>query len=346
MATVELFLDKPDVVPGVCLRCGEATQRVFPIRFFPFFGKSITLHAPLCSLHQNYFRNRSLLFSVGMIASIFPLVITLAVLLAAFEHALHHDKLHTVLGILGLSFLWFLGWAIVLVYLRIGAIRLSRIRSGKVLLLNVAPEYAEAVRVHRKEKTKAQLLASSHFLGNVQHLEELMESAGPLADDARQALEMAGIFARSFNHDYVGTDHLLLGLRRVDLGAAGKVLENCQLPVKLAEMEVQNITAPAAESPSRLPVTPQLRKVMQDAWEEARSRGHPRLGTAHILLGLVRQEDGIGTQILETFGLDLEDVRKQALRVVLDMDVAYFSAREPGPKAASPDAISEMPPRA
>ena len=87
-----------------------------------------------------------------------------------------------------------------------------------------------------------------------------------------------------------------------------------------------------------------MKKVIENAWEEARARGHSRLGTAHVLLGLVRQEEGIGTQILETFGLDLEDVRKQALRYLLDMDVAFFSASDLGPKTPSDEAIMEKPP--
>ena len=346
MASVELYLEKPDVVPGVCLRCGEATQRVFPTHFFPFWGRrSFILQAPLCSLHKDYFRNRSLVFSVGMIASIIPLGVALAVLLAALQTGVLDEKFRVIVGFLGLSSLWFLGWAVVLVYLRVDAIRLSKIRSGKVMLLNVAPEYAEALRVHRQEKMKVELRASSHYLGKVQHWEELMETAGPLADDARRALELAGDIARSFHHDYVGTDHLLIGLGRIEASGAGQVLKNCLLPVKLAEIEVQNITASASTSPNHLPVTPQLKKVMQNAWEEARDRGHSRLGTAHILLGLVRQEEGIGTQILETFGLDLEDVRKQALKYLLDMDIAFFSTSELRPRTPDDQAISEKLPR-
>ncbi len=343
MASVELFLGKDEGVPGVCLCCGEATKQVYPTRFILFWGKTLTLQAPLCSLHRNHFRWRSWMFSAGMIASIIPVMVALAVLVARFGEA-NPDVQQRILQVLGFSGLWFLGLVVLLVFLRASGIRLSGTESGKVKLLNVAPEYAEALRVLRQERMKMQTLASSHFFVNVQSLQELTEEAGPLADDARRVLELAGIYARAFQHDYVGTDHLLLGLRRVEVGVAGQVLKNCLLPEKLAEIEVQNITAPVAETPSQLPVTPQLKKTLQNAWEEARARNHAVLSTAHILLGLLRQDEGVGAHVLETFGLDREDVRKQALKFLLQMDIAFFAARERGPGTPSSEAISTRPP--
>lgn len=345
------------------------------------------LGAPLCALHKNHFRWRSLAFSAGLIASFLPVMVMLALLILGFEKADFERRL-MMIRLLGVGGLWFVGFGGVLVWSWAGAIRLKGIKSDRVILVNVAPEFAEALRVHRQELIKSRQLptvmitgpggfeipadsenvaeiplinfgsdgtdtcrvehqinqqsAATHFVG-VQHLEQLICQAGPLADEARHVLEVAADFARFFHHDYVGTDHLLLGMRKADGSRAGQVLKNCQLPAKLAEIEVQNITAPRVESPSRLPVTPQLRKVMQNAWEEARARGHSRLEIAHILLGLVRQEEGIGTQILKTFGVDLEHVRKEALRYLLQMDVAFISASELEPRTASDQAIAEKP---
>jgi hypothetical protein len=314
-----------------------------------------------------------------------PATVVLALMLVGFKKA--DPQMYSYFA---MSALWFAGFGFVLVWLRAGPVRLKGIKSDRVILVNVAPEFAEALRVHRQERMKSRQLPTvvitgsggfeipatsedvaeiplinlgpkftdthrvAHQIGQqsaavhlveVQHLEQLIRQAEPLAEHAHQALELAAAFARSFRHDYVGTDHLLLGMRKVDDSGGGQVLKNCQLPADLAEIEVQRITGPAAELPRDLPVTPQLKKVLQNAWEEACARGHIRLETAHLLLGLVRQEEGIGTQLLDTFGLDLEDVRKQALSALLNLDHAVL-AGEPGPRPLSPNAITEKPPTA
>jgi hypothetical protein len=332
MATVEFDLSEDNELPAVCLCCGDATTRAYSSFLLNCWGKTVRLNAPLCPLHQEYFFRRSLVYFIGLSGSVWVIGFFF---LTFLSDVASWPIFFTFAGLwcLGWGLIWFMFWA--------GGVRLKSRKSGKIILTNVAPEFVEALRVLREIRLNNNQFLGATSLVGVQTFEDLTGAAGPLADDARRALEQASLYARYFHHDYVGTDHLLLGLRKVEIGGAGQVLKNCQLPVKLAEIEVQNISVPAAASPSHLPVTPQLKKVMQNAWEEARARGHSRLGTAHMLLGLVRQEEGIGTQILETFGLDLEDVRKQALRYLLQMDIAFFSASELELRTASDQGIME-----
>lgn len=149
MASVELFLDKPDEVPDVCLCCGEATKQVYPTRLITCWGKMVTLQAPLCPLHKNHFNWRLLVFAL-MVASIIVLLTWLAVLVNNLEIFSSMMESPFLLAAFGLGGLWFLGLGMVLVYLRAGGVRLGGMKSGKMMLLNVAPEYAEALRVFRQ----------------------------------------------------------------------------------------------------------------------------------------------------------------------------------------------------
>jgi ATP-dependent Clp protease ATP-binding subunit ClpA len=135
---------------------------------------------------------------------------------------------------------------------------------------------------------------------------------------ARQVVVLAQEEARGFRHNYIGTEHLLLGLLREDEGLAARVLESFGITLERAREEVVRIVA-LGEDPStsgQIPFTPRAKKVMELSLRESLSVGHDYIGTEHILLGLVREDEGVAMRILVEFGTDGEAIRDQVLRML------------------------------
>jgi ATP-dependent Clp protease ATP-binding subunit ClpA len=134
---------------------------------------------------------------------------------------------------------------------------------------------------------------------------------------ARRTLSLAQEESQRFNHNYVGTEHLLLGLVRVEDGVSAKVLANLGVELSKVRSTVEFIIGRGDRIVlGDIGLTPRAKKVIELAMDEARRLGHHSIGTEHILLGLVREHDGIAGGVLESLGVALERVREETLRVL------------------------------
>jgi ATP-dependent Clp protease ATP-binding subunit ClpA len=131
---------------------------------------------------------------------------------------------------------------------------------------------------------------------------------------ARQVLRLAEREAKRFNHEYVGTEHLLLALVAEGWGLAIQVLRNLNLDLATIRSQVESIIQPGTDKITGPPVqTPRVQRVLDHALEETRSLRHPLVGTEHLLLGLLREQEGVAEQILVNLGLSLAQVREEIL---------------------------------
>jgi ATP-dependent Clp protease ATP-binding subunit ClpC len=131
---------------------------------------------------------------------------------------------------------------------------------------------------------------------------------------ARAVLALAQEEARRFNHNYIGTEHLLLGLVQEGDGVAAKVLSNLEVDVVKVRSAVEFLIGRGNRAPlGEIPLTPRARTVIKLAVDEARRLGHHSIGTEHLLLGLVREGEGIAAGVLQSLGVDLERVREQTV---------------------------------
>ncbi len=134
---------------------------------------------------------------------------------------------------------------------------------------------------------------------------------------ARQVVVLAQEEARRLKHNYVGTEHILLGLLREEDGLAARVLESLDITIERVRTQVIRIIGAGEEaSPGQIPFTPRAKKVLELAIREALSLGHNYIGTEHILLGLLRQNEGVAVRILVDFDADAEKVRNEILRIL------------------------------
>ncbi len=134
---------------------------------------------------------------------------------------------------------------------------------------------------------------------------------------ARKALHLAQEEAQRLQHNYIGTEHLLLGLIREGEGVAAKVLNNLGIDLEKARSSVESIIGRGNRVViGELGLTPRAKKVIGLAMDEARHLHHHYLGTEHLLLGLVREGQGIGAGVLESLGVNLEKMRVQTLQVL------------------------------
>ena len=146
-------------------------------------------------------------------------------------------------------------------------------------------------------------------------------------DRARKIIALAQKEAERFKHDYIGTEHILLGLVKEGSGVAVTALNNLSVDVEKVRAEVEKlVVSHEKDGPSTpLPFTPQAKKVLELASEEARQLGHPYIGTEHILLGLLRENESVAAQVLVNLGLKLEDVRAEILDLLGATDPAGLS---------------------
>ncbi len=135
---------------------------------------------------------------------------------------------------------------------------------------------------------------------------------------ARKVILLAKEEAKRFNHDYIGTEHILLGLIREGEGVAAAVLQKLGLSPEKIRLEVEKLvqSGPSTMVSGDIPFTPKAKKVIELAMEEARSLGHNYIGTEHLLLGLIREGEGVASQVLMNLGLDLNRVRNEVITLL------------------------------
>src|SRR5260370_23765921 len=137
-------------------------------------------------------------------------------------------------------------------------------------------------------------------------------------DRARKVMQLANQEAQRFNHEYIGTEHILLGLVKEGSGVAANVLKNLDVDLRKIRLEVEKIaqSGPDMVTMGKLAQTPRAKKVIEYSMEEARNLNHNYVGTEHILLGLLREQEGVAAQVLMNLGLKLEDVREEVLSLL------------------------------
>jgi ATP-dependent Clp protease ATP-binding subunit ClpC len=136
-------------------------------------------------------------------------------------------------------------------------------------------------------------------------------------DRARRVVVLAQEEARLLNHSYIGTEHILLGLIHEGEGVAAKALESLGISLEAVRNQVQDIIGQGGSSPSgHIPFTPRAKKVLELSLREALQLGHNYIGTEHILLGLIREGEGVAAQVLVKLGADLSRVRQQVIQLL------------------------------
>src|SRR5881392_2664302 len=136
-------------------------------------------------------------------------------------------------------------------------------------------------------------------------------------DRARRVVVLAQEEARVLNHNYIGTEHILLGLIREGEGVAAKALESLGISLDAVRQQVEEIIGQGQQAPSgHIPFTPRAKKVLELSLREALQLGHNYIGTEHILLGLIREGDGVAAQVLVKLGADLNRVRQQVIQLL------------------------------
>jgi ATP-dependent Clp protease ATP-binding subunit ClpC len=164
------------------------------------------------------------------------------------------------------------------------------------------------------------------------------ESMNNFTPRAQQVLALARKEADRFNHNFVGTEHLLLGLIKLGQGVAVNVLQKIGLDLDTVRMEVEKLvgTGPDQKMIGNIPYTPRVKKVLSLAAKEAKALNHTYVGTEHILLGLLREGDGVAARVLKNMDVDIEQTRQEILK---ELD-PNFNAQE---EAASSEGPSEKP---
>ena len=162
-------------------------------------------------------------------------------------------------------------------------------------------------------------------------------------DRARRVIVLAQEEARMLNHNYIGTEHILLGLVHEGEGVAAKALESLGISLDAVRQQVEEIIGQGQQAPSgHIPFTPRAKKVLELTQREALQLGHNRIGTEHILLGLIREGDGVAAQVLVMLGADLNRVRQQVIQLISGQQPGDQPTREGTPMTeaqAHPDLI-------
>ena len=137
-------------------------------------------------------------------------------------------------------------------------------------------------------------------------------------DRARRVMELANQEAQRFHHEYIGTEHILLGLVKEGSGVAAHVLMNSEVDLREIRLEVEKIvqSGPDMVTMGRLPQTPRAKKALEYAIEEARNLDHNYVGTEHLLLGLIREQEGVAAQVLMNLSVKLPELREQVRQLL------------------------------
>jgi ATP-dependent Clp protease ATP-binding subunit ClpC len=169
---------------------------------------------------------------------------------------------------------------------------------------------------------------------------------------ARKVMALANQEAQRFNHEYIGTEHILLGLIKEGSGVGANVLKNLDVDLHKVRVAVEKQVTPGPEmvAMGKLPQTPRAKKVIEYAIEEARNLNHNYIGTEHLLLGLLREQDGVAATVLLTLGLKLDQIRDEVLQLLgAGMEIDGAEPGDPlepgggpeGPMDASPGGPEE-----
>src|SRR3990167_290050 len=155
---------------------------------------------------------------------------------------------------------------------------------------------------------------------------------------ARKVILLAKEEAKRFNHDYIGTEHILLGLIREGEGVSAAVLQKLGLSPEKIRLEVEKLvqSGPSTMVSGDIPFTPKAKKVIELAMEEARSLGHNYIGTEHLLLGLIREGEGVASQVLMNLGLDLNRVRNEVITLLGSSSPAPTGGGSGGARTKTP----------
>jgi ATP-dependent Clp protease ATP-binding subunit ClpC len=146
-------------------------------------------------------------------------------------------------------------------------------------------------------------------------------------DRARRVLVLAQEEARLLNHNYIGTEHLLLGLIHEGEGVAAMALESLGISLEAVRAQVEEIIGQGQSAPTgHIPFTPRAKKVLELSLREAKQLGHNYIGTEHILLGLIREGEGVAAQVLVKLGAGLDRVRQQVIQVLSGSAAAGMEA--------------------
>src|ERR1700744_1454944 len=161
--------------------------------------------------------------------------------------------------------------------------------------------------------------------------EEAMNNFTPRA---QQVLALARKEADRFNHNFVGTEHLLLGLIKLGQGVAVNVLQKLGLDLDTVRMEVEKQvgTGPDQKMIGNIPYTPRVKKVLALAAKEAKALNHTYVGTEHILLGLLREGEGVAARVLKNLDIDIEQTRQEILK---ELDPNSPGRKKHPPKASA-----------
>lgn len=140
-------------------------------------------------------------------------------------------------------------------------------------------------------------------------------------DRARKVMQLANQEAQRFRHEYIGTEHVLLGLVKEGTGIASYALKNLGVDIGRIRRETEKLVPPHSDAVlGKLPQTPTAKKVIEYSIEEARNLNHNYVGTEHLLLGLIREGEGTGAKVLQNLGLELEEVHQEILRLLVGGD--------------------------
>jgi ATP-dependent Clp protease ATP-binding subunit ClpC len=157
-------------------------------------------------------------------------------------------------------------------------------------------------------------------------------------DRAKKVMNLARQEAQRFNHEYIGTEHVLLGLVQEGSGVAANVLRQMSIDLSKIRSEVEKMvkTGPSMVTMGQLPFTPRAKKVLELSMEEASNLNHNYIGTEHLLLGLIKENEGIAAQVLMNLGVKLEDVREEVLEFLgAETSEEEDEAAERSPRAAA-----------
>ena len=156
-------------------------------------------------------------------------------------------------------------------------------------------------------------------------------------DRARRVVVLAQEEARMLNHNYIGTEHILLGLIHEGEGVAAKALESLGISLEAVRSQVEEIIGQGQQAPSgHIPFTPRAKKVLELSLREALQLGHNYIGTEHILLGLIREGEGVAAQVLVKLGADLNRVRQQVIQLLSGYQGKGEPATAGGPAEGTP----------
>ena len=162
-------------------------------------------------------------------------------------------------------------------------------------------------------------------------------------DRARRVVVLAQEEARLLNHNYIGTEHILLGLIHEGEGVAAKALESLGISLEAVRAQVEEIIGQGQSAPTgHIPFTPRAKKVLELSLREALQLGHNYIGTEHILLGLIREGEGVAAQVLVGLGAGLDRVRQQVVQLLANAGASQAEQVAAGPSRIRQQAVTAM----